>query len=230
MGYKRAINKMKKFTFILAALFAATFANAQITLEHTFEGKVLIQTGATDYTQVYTGFGNAPYYFSYKEFDLSMQVQLYDLDTYTLYKTVNHPLPTKTGSNFRNCYIAYVTKDIFTTDGKVAFILMCRSEESDDFCKVIDEDGNVVATLNPGIAYVFVTKINDSYKLVAQDWDSNENPAHTFIYSLPGNGEPNTNISTPSSPKRSARKIARDGQVLIETDTNTYTLQGTEVK
>ena len=29
---------MKKYTFIIAALFAAAFANAQITLEHTFNG------------------------------------------------------------------------------------------------------------------------------------------------------------------------------------------------
>ena len=50
------------------------------------------------------------------------------------------------------------------------------------------------------------------------------------IYSLPGNGEVSTEISAPSSPKRSARKIARGGHVLVETETSTYTLQGAEVK
>lgn len=57
--------------------------------------------------------------------------------------------------------------------------------------------------------------------------DSGQN--YTYIYSLPGNGMA-TGISTPSSPKRSARKIARDGQVLIETEANIYTMQGQEVK
>lgn len=221
---------MRKSIFIIAALFAATFTNAQITLEHTFDGKVMIQTGATEYTQFYTGFENAPYYYSFNELDLSAQIQLFDLATFSLYKSITYPLPVKTGYNFRECLVAYVTKNLFTTDNKVAFILMCRSEEAEDFCKIIDEDGNVVATLNSGIRSVFISKINNSYKLIAQDGDINGNPAHTYIYSLPGNGEEGQAVSTPSSPKRNARKIARDGQVLVETENNTYTLQGQEVK
>ena len=53
--------------------------------------------------------------------------------------------------------------------------------------------------------------------------------ALTNVYSLPGNGEAQE-VSTPSSPKRNARKVAREGRVLVETGSNTNTLQGQEVK
>ena len=59
--------------------------------------------------------------------------------------------------------------------------------------------------------------------------ENDESRRTTSIYSLPGNGEAQA-VSTPSSPKRSARKIVREGQVLVQTDNNTYTLTGAEVK
>ena len=45
---------MKKFTFIFAALIAATFANAQITLLHTFDGQVSLRTIDYNQTSQYT--------------------------------------------------------------------------------------------------------------------------------------------------------------------------------
>ena len=40
MGYKRATNKMKKSIFALVALIVATFADAQISLEHQLNGDI----------------------------------------------------------------------------------------------------------------------------------------------------------------------------------------------
>jgi hypothetical protein len=92
---------------------------------------------------------------------------------------------------------------------------------------VYNEDGTQIASLlgtNPCIV-----KIKGKYRLINRTQDKSGNT--TYIYSLPGNGEPQA-ISAPSSPKRSssARKIARDGQVLVETDNTIYTLTGQEVK
>ena len=49
---------------------------------------------------------------------------------------------------------------------------------------------------------------------------------------LPDGSEPDFSqaISNTSSPKRSARKIAREGQVFVETENNTFDLRGQEVK
>ena len=209
---------MKKSIFILAALFAATFANAQITLEHTFEGGSLFfytdGGGSSDYGSNRI---QAPCFFIWDETSsdvtpYSCWLELYDPETLDLYKKIVFEKYT---------LIHYITKNIFTTDNKVAFI-------AND--KILNEDKEVVYDLNLGLdpsslRYDLV-KFNGNYKLVART--SYGSKGKTYIYSLPGNGEAQA-ISNPS-PKKNARKVAREGQVLVETETNTYTLQGQEVK
>ena len=214
---------MKKSIFILAALFAASFANAQITLEHTFDGQVWATTRY--HADVYCDNNDAPYFYSYD----NQQLKLYDKNTYELYKTYSYTIPSV---QYPWVNIWYVTKNIFTTDGKTAFIFCFDEEDGDaqDYCKIIDEDGNVIFDFNNSKldSYLFtLVQINGQYKLLARE--KKGAGAKTYLYSLPGNGEAQ-DIVSPSSPKRSARKITRDGQVLVETENNTYTLQGAEVK
>ena len=105
-----------------------------------------------------------------------------------------------------------------------AFILYHRYP---DFVGVIDEDGNVVYDFNnTNLKEFTLIKAGISYKLLATDDNNNKT---SYIYSLPGNGRTQA-ATSPSSSKHSARKIARDGQVLVKTETNTYTLQGQLVK
>jgi hypothetical protein len=213
---------MKKSIFILLALFAATFANAQITLEHTFEGQLWATTRY--HSDVYGDNSDAPYFYSFD----NQQLKLYDKNTYELYKTYSYTIPSV---QYPIVNIWYVTKNIFTTDGKTAFIFCFDQEDGDtqDYCKIIDEDGNVVFDFNNSKldSYFFtLVKINGQYKLLARERGAG---AKTYIYSLPGNGEEQA-VSTPSSLKRSARKIAHEGQVLVETDTNTFDLRGQKVK
>ena len=207
---------MKKSIFILAALFAAMFVNAQITLEHTFEGGSL--RGHTDGGGLadQTNRIQAPYFYIWDETSsgvtpYSCWLELYDPETLDLYKKIVFEKYT---------LIHYITKNIFTTDDKVAFI-------AND--KILNEDKEVVYDFNLGDPYYLrydLVKFNGNYKLVARtSYGSN---GKTYIYSLPGNGEAQA-ISNPS-PKRNARKVARDGQVLVQTDNNTYTLTGAEVK
>lgn len=205
---------MKKSIFIFAAFFAATFANAQITLEHTINEFVWTSTDV--YGDLYKGGSQeAPYLYSFTP----QQINFYDKNTYELYKSC---IFTTSG----NDYVCCVTRNIFTTDGKTSFILCCSSGQSYSY-RIIDEDGEEVFNFNnPQLdKYKFyIIKINGCYKLLAREVNK------TYIYSLPGNGEVSTDIVSPSSLKPSARKIARDGQVLVETENNTYTLQGQEVK
>lgn len=210
---------MKKSIFVIAALFAATFANAQITLEHTFEGgSLFFYTDGGGNSGLESNRIQAPCFFIWDETpsgasEYSCWLELYDPETLDLFRKIVFDKYT---------LVHYVTKNIFTTDNKVAFL-------AND--KILNEDKEVVYDLNlgldPGYLHYDLVKFNGNYKLIVRTaYGSN---GKTYIYSLPGNGD-TQDISTPSSPKRSARKIARDGQVLVETENNTYTLQGQEVK
>lgn len=208
---------MKKSIFILAALFAATFANAQITLLHTFNTGVygspeIYIRGQVLYTQ-------SPYLFNFEADDNgNMTINLFNTDDFSLYKTTNIHL------NISMRFLLYhVSRNILTTDNKTCFIF--TASYGSDKSYIYDEDGQLVETIN-GIDPEFY-KVNDQYLLLT--YLHSEEGSLTYVYSLPGNGEAQE-VSTPSSPKRNARKVAREGRVLVETGNNTYTLQGQEVK
>jgi hypothetical protein len=116
-------------------------------------------------------------------------------------------------------------KGIYFGDEKIGFIVRL----SDGYW-ICDEDENKIYSINQNLKKdIFITcseiiELESSTKLVLS-----EKSGPTYIFTLPGNGGLQA-VSTPSSPKRSARKIARDGQVLVQTDNNTYTLTGAEVK
>lgn len=205
---------MRKSIFILAALFAAMFANAQITLEKTFDGWYTIS--ADLYGDMYH-YIQSPYFYSNnpRYENGSVIVDLYNPEDFTLYKSISINL----GEGYA---VTSVSKNILTTDGKICFSLF-HHQDSKTF--IYNEDGQLIASLSgesPSIV-----KVDTKYLLITreQTFDGNK----TYIYSLPGNGEAQ-DIVTPSSPKYSARKIAREGLVLVETENNTYTLRGQEVK
>lgn len=208
---------MKKSIFVLAALLAATFANAQITLEHTFVGFV----SAPTLTQNIIGD-----YFVVKDKETN-SINVYDGKDYSIVWTLPKPAGKKVDAWL-------FSSNIFSTDGKFACVVKFSDEQVNDNTKshyyVYNEDNTIIADL--GVAwdneYVCFLKFTTGYKLLMEKV-STDYSFTTEIYSLPGNGKTQA-ISTPSSPKRSARKIARDGQVLVQTDNNTYTLTGAEAK
>lgn len=208
---------MRKSIFIIAALFAATFANAQITLEHTFVGSV----SAPTLTQNIIGD-----YFVVKDKETN-SINVYDGKDYSTVWTLPKPAGKKVDAWL-------FSSNIFSTDGKFACVVKFSDEKVNDNTKshyyVYNEDNTIIADL--GVAwdneYVCFLKFSTGYKLLIEKVCTDYSFT-TEIYSLPGNGSSQA-ISTPSSPKRNARKIAREGQVLVETENNTYTLQGQEVK
>ena len=208
---------MRKSIFIIAALFAATFANAQITLEHTFVGSV----SAPTLTQNIIGD-----YFVVKDKETN-SINVYDGKDYSIVWTLPKPAGKKVDAWL-------FSSNIFSTDGKFACVVKFSDEQVNDNTKshyyVYNEDNTIIADL--GVAwdneYVCFLKFSTGYKLLIEKVCTDYSFT-TEIYSLPGNGSSQA-VSTPSSPKRNARKIAREGQVLVETENNTYTLQGQEVK
>ena len=217
---------MKKFTFVLAALIVATFANAEITLNYTSDGfeegrptlEILTNGGPETPSIV------APYFYYYYETGFYYEndtLKLYNPATFALYKTI--ALPGKFNEK-----IYYISRNIFTLDGKVAFIYDG---------KIIDEDNNVIYDFSTDyetpelhISFCQLVKINGAYKLIVNISDNYGGSKGEYIYTLPGNGDTSTEINYPSSPKRVAHKIVREGQVLVKTETRTYDLRGQEVK
>ena len=208
---------MRKTIFIIAALFAATFANAQITLEHTFNNASIYKLPNYD--------GKASTLGDIMWWESNGDTYVADANTYATIQLPKIP----------NVSVDYVIKGYFTSDSRVCFIAYYRNEQlvgtnEATHLYIYDENGTMIQDLGTGkyLSYGFFQLKSGEYKFYIRRTfvDNTEN---TEIYSLPSNGSSQA-VSTPSSPKRNARKIAREGQVLVETENNTYTLQGQEVK
>ena len=208
---------MKKLIVVLAALCVAGLVNAQFTLEHVFEGQSICTSSDPHSRGISIP---APYFYSYNY----LQLNLYDKESYELYKSVSFGFTTVFTAEMS---IRDVTTNIFTTDGKVAFILWSfyqttENSEWQNYRGIIDEDGHEVFNLNEFNGGAWIEKVGNQYKLFAQK------DAKTYVYSLPGTGEIQSAVA-PSSPSRYARKISRNGQVLVQTEDATYSLTGTEI-
>ena len=215
---------MKKSIFILAALLAATFANAQITLEHTFskdESHVLFPYVV----------GNS-YYSIYMLGDI-LETQkdgvgvILDLNTYA-YKNI----PTIPD----NAEIWNVAKGYFTADSRVCFVVWTYNAAlaDTDNCEhlyIYDENGTIIQDLGGGKALRcgFFPLRSNHYKFFIDRFTVSGN-TNMEIYSLPGNGDPSQGIESPSTPRKLARKVLQKDQVRIENIDHTYTLTGQEIK
>ena len=223
---------MKKFTFILAALFAANMVNAQIYLEKTVNGKMPNWLSMDDY---YFDCGKLPIVYG------DTLVEFYN-DDMTLYKSVrftSNPKAPKRNSVKRSpsAYMGgpssgmyLFAKNVYTTDGKIAFIRWSNYHLS-----IYDEDGQMifdVQDMDDSNCGIF--PINGKWKLVIQkdEWNMEtlSSTYTSYIYSLPGMGEASQDVVTPSAPRHNVRKYLRNDQVLIENTDHTYTVTGQEVK
>ena len=215
---------MKKSIFILAALLAATFADAQITLLHSFDGGINISVNGSDYGSSFSKpsyeYIEAPYFYESDQDSNNdgLILNLYEKDDFSLYKSVHI-------TNIGDCGLAeLVSRNIFTTDNKVCFAVMAGDGKR---C-IYNEDGQLVETLLEDGGYgsnLCIVRVNGKYLLIV----SKSYGQGSYIYSLPGNNEPQ-DIETPAAPRSSARKVLKKDQILVENVDKTYTLQGQEVK
>ena len=208
---------MKKSFFILVALFAATFANAQITLLHIFESNVSVTVNP--YASIYGYNIEAPYFYESDQDSNNegLILNLYEKDDFSLYKSVHI-------TNIGDCGFAeLVSRNIFTTDNKVCFTVTT----GDGKLCIYNEDGQLVETLlEGGNGYnSYIVSVDGKYLLIV----SKSYGQGARIYSLPGNGEAQ-DVETPSAPRKSARKVLKKDQVYIESPDHIYDTQGKMVR
>lgn len=237
---------MKKSIFILAALFAATFAYAQITYERTIHGLDVLHLGSgveiigTDYYQrnsnaaaSYTISLLGEYVWDVEKIDNTHYIfHILDANTLSVVKSFNVILPSVGPMEAE--FGTLVSRGIFTTDSKWAWVHL-RSENSK--IDIVTEDGSTIATLpwdnNTGRNYSpFILKTKTTYKLVVPNNNSSGNtydPISFDIYSLPGNGESGQDVIAPVAP-RNARKVLKKDQVLIENSDHIFDTQGKMIK
>lgn len=232
MGYNRPTKKMKKFTFIFVALFAATFANAQITLEHTSDMCHPASNWNREDQQYHIyGASELPCPFLVEYTKIKEADELHDAEysaafiypsDYSVYKSINNSL-------LDHGKIVAISYDVFAVD-KIAWLYSKYDPEHEFVYIIQDEDGNVLLDLGAGWDLsIWINKYNSNWFLTVEDYKNGV----TKIYSLPGDGsEPQkaTEVSSPSCAKRDVRKIIRNGQVLVEAENNYYTIEGQEVK
>lgn len=211
---------MKKSIFILAVLFATTYANAQLTPDFSEQQNPVYPAAVLFSDPSIVGLPLCPFFVRYME-DEREFLNPFD---YSTYKTIN--FSSLFSEDLKTIIPVY---DIFVVD-KLAFLLSTKTISSRvidrEDIKIIDENGNVILNL-PSCELAHIAKYGDIWKL----WVARV--GNIEIYSFPGDGSmpsSSQDVSSQSAPQRPIRKIARDGQVLVETETNTYTLQGAEVK
>ena len=223
---------MKKSIFILAALFAATFANAQITLEKTF-GSMVDLGSEVPILQGYSIVHGSrqsrafplvvgPYIVETQWTGSAAVYDVYDFNTLTLLKTFTSTDLVPAGDHY-----GLISRGIFTTDNKWAWAYIQNDE-----LFIVTEDNTELLRVNNCTGYSgepFIIKVNEQYKLVVTV-KAGDMSYETQLYSLPGKGDTGQDIETPVAPRSSARKVLKKDQVLVENADKTYTLQGQEVK
>ena len=223
MGYNSQKKCMRNSIFILVTLFAATFANAQITKI----GEVTADNLKVDNDKFATG--NVLY--SQISQGTQVSIKLYNLSNAYIqeYKTIN--INKMSADNLID--IRQMSRNFFTTDGKICFLYKEISGSYPNYviekCQIIDEDGNVVydVTDKPWYENSVVWSIDGAYYLVLPDLKSS--PVKWYIYAIPGNGE-TQDISSTSAPRYNSRKYVHNAHVLIDSNERTYNMQGQEVR
>ncbi|OCA68503.1 hypothetical protein BBI01_18865 [Chryseobacterium artocarpi] len=172
---------MKKLLFSAVALMAANFAFAQLALEHTF---------TNEDTFVYST-STETFYIS-KTTDHKLKIFNSD---YSLYKTVNIPMPaTFNRSDFYGEEFS-ISKNIFNTDGKFEFMVSVFNDAQNYYkLLLINEDGTLIKDFhtNPNTFYggefhVFHDATTNTNKLTvrgATAFNINSIPL-TDVYGLP---------------------------------------------
>jgi hypothetical protein len=230
---------MKKSIFILAALFAATFANAQII--KVWSGNIdVLGTGMQSIIILSEGDNFAligPYFASRRETATSYvyNVDIIDATTLTTVKTFKDN--DGTWEDFGTTDIYLLSKGIFSNDNKWACLTVVENGGETAEIQVRNEDGVLLATIpnyKPGSGgfaslklvkvgnalQLHVPHINPNFSFLVDKWD---------IYSLPGDGSAQDFVSV-TAPRKAARKILHNDQVRIENADKAYTLQGQEVR
>ena len=167
---------------VTTALLLSQGANAQITLEKTFEGNV---------EHIGTPYSPFQDYYTYLDAETS-EVRLYNED-YSLYKTVKITPPAK----YSLQYVSLFSKNVFTNNDVITFVGQFNSTAADvpdrnlaQNYKLYDENGTMLKDL--GYAFTFFSPTihvtpDNKFRLIVLSYVSVSPLRYkTEIYSVPG--------------------------------------------
>jgi hypothetical protein len=168
---------MKSYLLILGFLLAGFNMKGQVTLEKAYSG----------YTQY--AFLEGDYYFSLDY--ANHKCSVYNLE-HNLIKTIN----IQVDAGWYLYDVIYLSKNVFNDDDKLEFVVVFNKYVSDDensghfvyLTKVVNEDGNVLTSIDGGgYTYVYENK-NGKIKMLVYVYDFSDYVyiSKTNIYSLAG--------------------------------------------
>lgn len=201
---------MKKILLGLIMLATAATMNAQIELEHVFEGPIA----------------------SNEDMELDRRVWLKNT-TYAIYNETNegqididiYNADFSYRTTLKGDYDDYtlVAENIFTNDGKICCV---SADYGANKISVIREDNVVIATLftENDLNYYFLRKVGEQYKFIVVDCNYKTETYKTYIYSCPGNGEMVTNVqNVPAKVKSNAYPNPATDLVMLPYEVNAAT-------
>ena len=183
---------MKKILLGLVMLLTTATMNAQIELEHVFDGYVCFNTADYEPCHVKSVYmtqnGNS--------------IEIFNAD-YSYRSTLN----------ISDAYGCIIAENIFTNDGAICYITP-NSDRSG--YSLIHETGITISTI-PHYGMLVLKKVDGQYKLFVAD----EKGFKTYVYSCPGNGETATNVqNVPAKVKRNAYPNPATDFVTLPYDAN----------
>lgn len=244
---------MKKNSFVLATLFAATFANAQqVTLQHTFEKEEinLIQYDySTNKSLMYTEnvmelYGNA--YYSIKFDTLTYNIKRYNADySYHSTRTFNIPVINE----YYACNVT-VTKTIFDDDEsnyelvvlyrKIGSWYGSQDRNSEMKAMVYTENGSIIADLGTGYnlyVYPYLHIYNNEYRFYVRRYnytntayESGRSDTYYYNFDIYKVNKQNANNLQQVSKENLPKKVLIDGKVYIIAGEKVIDVLGREVK
>jgi len=178
---------MKKIKIILTCMISVSIllfsqrTNAQINLEHTFEGYVPFAGQLLISPDSYEFAGDAEVFIRANL--ENNQIKLYNTD-YSLYKNIDIIPPT--GYKWGNVY--FFTKKLFNNDDKIEFMAHFFEDGGVGGAKLLlyNEDGTIIKDFGVTVdgTWFLIYKINEQFKLILYKTLTGQNA--TEIYSLPG--------------------------------------------
>ena len=241
---------MKKIFFIFITLICITFMPVQaqpIVLDFVYDG--LLTISSHPLTMDFMGEeqhmleNESPYIIGIKQHETTVDVYedwdgdgidephtkgiiadsmyFYNKEDFSLYKALQiNDLS----------WISSVAKGIYTSDKNLTcFVAQVSSSCTGENCSgvfILDENGVQIAKLDIDnhVIKTEIVKVGNNYKLFVSCKEE-----RTYVYSIGGNNDA-VSVNKASVSSSSARKIAQDGQILVQTETNTYTITGSEIK
>lgn len=219
---------MRKILLGLIMLATAATMNAQVKLEYVLEGYELGQERSIDggYRSQIDLIGvDDLFLLKNPEWEYCFIDAEGNLHT-TLSRTVKD-------NDIYDYDLIAITRNIFTTDGKICRLVIAYSTERDEAGSllalglyIIDADGNIIQklTFDQNIFVmpygdVVLIKVANQYKLLIYERKDREKAV--YVYSCPGNGETTTSVeNVPAKVKRNAYPNPATDLVTLPYDAN----------